>query len=349
MHFLNWIEFYITNACNLNCTNCNRFNNFAFTGHQTWSDYQDVYRAWSKIINFGRISILGGEPMSNPDLPNWINGISELWPGTEITIITNGTFLNKIPNFYKLLEKYNGKVSLLITSHNPSNLLQDTKNIENFFPIQPTKTIYSNREEWKTRYNQSRAPAWPDCEHPDDFYNLPEQIQNECIIQHVIHPQQLFISKYTDGIITARFYSNVYFYSSSVIHNIETGVLTLHNSDPNIAMNVCAFKTCPHFIKGKLYKCGPTGLLPEFIDQFQVNISNQDRELVNSYQPAMANWSNEKLLSFLNNQKNAEPIAQCKFCPEKLETGMPLQASNKKIKFTKNLIKEKKTNNSPIT
>ena len=41
-HRLNYAEFYITNVCNLNCTECNRFNNYHFSGHQRWDDYSDV-------------------------------------------------------------------------------------------------------------------------------------------------------------------------------------------------------------------------------------------------------------------------------------------------------------------
>ena len=131
MHFLNRVEFHITNTCNLNCTNCNRFSNFAFSGHQKWADYQTDYRAWSKIINFNTIAILGGEPMSNPDLPNWINGITELWPNAkEIVIVTNGTYLNKVAGFYDLLKKHNGKVVVEVNGHNAANILQEIKNIE---------------------------------------------------------------------------------------------------------------------------------------------------------------------------------------------------------------------------
>jgi len=334
MHFLNRIEFYITNTCNLNCTNCNRFNNFAVNGHQKWANYQDDYRAWSKIINFNSMAIIGGEPMSNPDLPNWINGITELWPTVKkIPIVTNGTYLNKVVGFYDLLKKHNGKVFVEVSGHNASNILQDIKNIEDFFPTTPNKKLIIDQSRWETIYRNSRQPGWPDCDTPDDFYNLPENIQKECIEIHVIHPLQIFDSIYTDGIVTVFFFPIFYFYSSAVIHSIENGSLTLHNSDPVAAVNNCYFKTCPHFMKGKLYKCAPTGLLPDFIDQFQVDISDCDRELIKSYQPAKADWPYEKLESFLNNQKNADAIDQCKFCPEKLETGMPLNASNKKIKI----------------
>ena len=105
-----------------------------FRADQKWADYQDDYRAWSKIINFNSIDILGGEPMSNPDLPNWINGITELWPTVKkIGIVTNGTYLNKVAGFYDLLKKHNGKVVAEVNGHNAVNILQEIKNIEDSY------------------------------------------------------------------------------------------------------------------------------------------------------------------------------------------------------------------------
>ena len=63
MYKLPYVEFYITNVCNLNCTNCNRFNNYAFAGHQRWADNKEFYQQWAEILDVQEISILGGEPL----------------------------------------------------------------------------------------------------------------------------------------------------------------------------------------------------------------------------------------------------------------------------------------------
>ena len=93
MFNLTYVEFYITNVCNLNCTNCNRFNNYAFSGHQHWAEYQKVYAEWANRINPQKISILGGEPMLNPTFIDWVEGILRLWPSTVVSVVTNGTHL----------------------------------------------------------------------------------------------------------------------------------------------------------------------------------------------------------------------------------------------------------------
>jgi hypothetical protein len=85
------IEFYITNQCNLACTNCNRFNDHDFRGHYYWEDSADAVTAWSKRINAPMITIIGGEPSLHPGLETWIVNLRRLWPETTIMIQSNGT------------------------------------------------------------------------------------------------------------------------------------------------------------------------------------------------------------------------------------------------------------------
>lgn len=95
--------------------------------------------------------------------------------------------------------------------------------------------------------------------------------------------------------------------------------LTLHNSDPVLAHSVCGFAQCKcyHFIKGKFYKCGPVALLPEFDQQFKLDISEDRRELLTSYQPLTINEFDQRAQEFFS--KLDEPIPQCSFCPEAME------------------------------
>ena len=91
--------------------------------------------------------------------------------------------------------------------------------------------------------------------------------------------------------------------------------LTLHNSDPVTAHSACAFVQNKnyHFIHGKLYKCGPVALFPEFDQQFNLDISDDDRVLLNSYRPLTLENFDEYHKEFFENLDNVIP--QCKFCP----------------------------------
>ena len=87
----------------------------------------------------------------------------------------------------------------------------------------------------------------------------------------------------------------------------------LHNSDVETAHAICHSKTCHHFVRGKLYKCGVVALLPEFAEQHALDISEEDRQLMMSYKPLTIDDVDKQ--GFIDNLPNS--LAQCKFCPEK--------------------------------
>jgi organic radical activating enzyme len=112
------LEFYITNVCNLACEGCNRFNNYKFTGFQRWKDYQPVYSQWAEQLEInGHIGILGGEPLLNPDIMAWIDGLHTLWPTTKLNVITNAYQLNKVPGLYDYLLSHR-KCNIKVGIHN---------------------------------------------------------------------------------------------------------------------------------------------------------------------------------------------------------------------------------------
>ena len=84
------LEIYITNECNLTCSNCNRYNNYDFTGHYYWKDQEELLTAWSKRITSPLITLIGGEPSLHPGLTEWITGVKKLWPSSDIMVQTNG-------------------------------------------------------------------------------------------------------------------------------------------------------------------------------------------------------------------------------------------------------------------
>jgi hypothetical protein len=110
------IEFYITNQCNLACTNCNRFNDHDFRGHYAWEDSADAVEAWSQRIDAPLITIIGGEPSLHPGLETWVSNLRRLWPDTEITIQSNGTNA-RLANQLQLWARY--KVGWGISVHQP--------------------------------------------------------------------------------------------------------------------------------------------------------------------------------------------------------------------------------------
>jgi organic radical activating enzyme len=265
------VEFYITNVCNLTCTHCNRFNDYNFKGWQRWSDYEDTYRRWADLITVDKITILGGEPLLNSDIIDWMLGLSEIWQ-QPIQILSNGTRLNHTRGLYKhLAESGSGFIGISVHNTNELNYLLDE--IDKFL------THPLTRVDGKANNDFGADIVISDVNH----VRIPLWIQNE-------------------------------FTTSSIIRN-ESGQLTLHNSDPLEAHDICDFvrNNNYHFIHGGLSKCGPAVLLPEFDKQMPLAISQEDRILLHSYQPLTLDNYEEYHEQFFRELDN--PIAQCKFCP----------------------------------
>ena len=339
--FIDKVEFYITNVCNFNCDNCNRLNNFYFSGHQYWKDYKDIYQAWSLKFDIANITVLGGEPLLNPSLAEWLEGLRILWPNSNITLLTNGTRLEHWPTMHDLL--YKNKILMTVSLHNRDRYDTYVEYLEKyFFKDSKLSYEYANKDlvGWVDAYNTVKAVNWPDCLDIRDFQYLPDFIKKECEVVHKIDPINYMRNT---GAVTIHDANNVkvilsyyeHFWSAPL--KFEDRKFEVYNSDPNRAHEVCQSKYCHHFIKGKLYKCHHVALLPEFMNQFAVNISAADKELLLSYRPLEVDQSIEEMKDFVSNLRNK--IDQCKLCPENLHT-IPIKATTQKIK----LIKNKSTN-----
>jgi len=270
---LNKVEFYITNVCNLDCADCNRFNDYNFRGWQPWDKYADIYNKWSKLIQIEKIVILGGEPLLNPTLLGWIKGMESFNSGS-VQILSNGTRLNSVKDLYNTVRDVRKVRSWIgISVHNLSEVDSIITEVETFLTAPITKVIGRGNTEFDSDLSFTDA----------NKVRIDLYMQNE-------------------------------FTKSAILP--KDNRLTLHNSDPVTAHSACAFVQNKnyHFIHGKLYKCGPVALFPEFDEQFNLDISDTDRSLLNSYRPLTLENFNEYHKEFFENLDNVIP--QCKFCPE---------------------------------
>jgi organic radical activating enzyme len=334
-HRLNYAEIYITNVCNLSCTHCQSFNNFAFKGHQLWDEYQDEYTKLSTRIDFDRLQIIGGEPTLNPDFEKWIVGISNLWPNSKLEISTNGSRLDKInDNIYQVLSKNNGLLWLTCHNINTYNKMLD-------FSKQFLKEIVSDycpdedsKENWKISYNTIKDPLWPDCDTIEQFANLPDTVKQQFIEKHRLNSNlhlktasRILVDK--NGVEVRIDWSQTFV--PSAIEVLDTQRTTLkYNSDPIQAHNNCYFKSCHQLNKGKLYKCPLVSVLPDFLNQFDVDVNSDDQTLAVAYQPVSMLDNDTTISNFIKNID--QPIPQCKFCPSKYDRHN-FVGTDKKIKI----------------
>lgn len=306
------VEFHITNTCNLDCKWCNRFSNYRFKGWQRWDDYKEIYAKWAEKINFPDICIIGGEPMLNPEFMQWFVGLRELWPNSKFTITTNGTRLDKVPGLYEEVLKHKEKTVLDVSIHSSTVHESTIACIKNF--LQGSIETDDTRPFLLNVYNTIKKKHWPDTiEHVED---VPETLRQELFDDQekrlLLEPT---IYRDSNGVEIVIQYSIVF---NSVALFEQGKKFKLHKSDPEKAHKICYSNQCHTMYKGKFYKCPMSALLPEFINQFDVELSNSDRDIIFNVEHVDSNSTVEEIVDYWNSIEDlTQPIPLCKFCPEK--------------------------------
>ena len=85
-------------------------------------------------------------------------------------------------------------------------------------------------------------------------------------------------------------------------------------------------------VRGLLYKCNTVPHFSEFDKQYNVDLTDEDRSLINAVSAGSADMTSDELQTFIDNLVN--PIPQCKFCIESPDV-KEIFATTKKIKFVK--------------
>lgn len=101
--YLDYIEININDHCNLNCKGCSHFAPLApasFKNFDTFS--KDIKRLKQLIPHIFKIRIMGGEPLLNPELKRYVEIIKEVYPYSDLRIVTNGLLLKNMSD--ELLE-----------------------------------------------------------------------------------------------------------------------------------------------------------------------------------------------------------------------------------------------------
>jgi organic radical activating enzyme len=234
------IEIYITNECNLTCKNCNRYNNYNFSGHYSWQANQQAIMAWSKRITAPLITIIGGEPALHPDLYEWTELVCTAWPDCPVIIQSNGTIRHPRTLDIKLDFK---NIGFCASLHQEGMMKLLVKN-----KFMPNRNVINNTE------------------------------FTECAL-------------------------------------VDQGThFEVHNSDPKKAFEACAMRHSHTIFEGRLYKCPMVAVLPEFIKQYQVNLTESQSNNLFEYQSLTPDCSQQQLEQFVNNRNSH--VEQCRLCPE---------------------------------
>jgi len=183
---LPFLETMITQACNLSCEGCTNYSDLRHQGYVPWSQGKQWLEAWLQRINIPDFGIMGGEPLINPECREWLTGVRELMPDTQIRFTTNALLLDRHWDIVDLMHKL-GNVSFKITMHvNDAQIEKIVQRIFDQFDWEPVNEFGIDR--WRTSNNfrfhvkrpetflktyrntyENMAP-W-DC-HPEDAFKV---------------------------------------------------------------------------------------------------------------------------------------------------------------------------------
>jgi len=277
---VNYVEFYITNVCNMTCGDCRSFNNFNFKGHYEFDEA--MYQAWADRADVESYNILGGEPLLHPRLTQWVEGTRRLWPRAFAKIDTNGTHIAKVKNLHQLL--VDNQYSLCINMHNPGKRQELWQDIALAFgPCEPV-----DRLDPRIHFNRTDSVALSNRSDMSEYLLTEQGLTLEIRPTTAFQPTPASSTNWkqlVDGAGTAE---------------------SIYLGDAERSHKTCVGKTCHVMRDGKFYKCALVATLPEFLQQKKIQWPD---ERLYQYQPLTADN-----FTYEGYQQMQNTIPQCAFC-----------------------------------
>lgn len=92
---LPFVETMITYACNLSCDGCTNYSDYNTKGSVPWQQGSQWIASWLEKVDIPDFGLIGGEPLLNPEVKDWLYGCRELMPTSQIRFTTNALLLNR--------------------------------------------------------------------------------------------------------------------------------------------------------------------------------------------------------------------------------------------------------------
>ena len=200
-HALEHVEIMAINACQLSCKACATFSDLKHSGYVTWEQGKQQLLPWIERLDLECVGIMGGEPLMNPDLKQWLAGLRQLLPNTQIRLPTNGLLLHRHLDLVDLMNDL-GNCILKISYHiDNTTLRRMIKQIITTYDFRPVTEYGINR--WSTPNNfkfQINNPTKFLQSYKNDYENMephdsnPSEAFDICVCQRCafLHDGNLF-------------------------------------------------------------------------------------------------------------------------------------------------------------
>jgi organic radical activating enzyme len=87
------VEMHLAHSCNLRCQGCSHYSDYGFQGLVAFAEGGEWLSKWGRRIEPLRFTFLGGEPLLNREIPEYLKLGRELWPHALLRLATNGLLL----------------------------------------------------------------------------------------------------------------------------------------------------------------------------------------------------------------------------------------------------------------
>lgn len=126
------LEYHLVDSCNLNCAGCSHYS--SLVNKPTYKTVEEIVNEFNllkskvgnKLVN---LRLLGGEPLLHPQICDCLKIIRELFPNTNMSLVTNGLLLKKMPEeFYDVCSE--SKIRIRITDYGIIDLTATIKELK---------------------------------------------------------------------------------------------------------------------------------------------------------------------------------------------------------------------------
>lgn len=186
------VELHISDKCNLNCRGCTHFSplfdEIGAVFEEKMEDIRKLKRLFPEIF---RIDVLGGEPLLNPDLAEYVIALRKELPKTFIQIYTNGLLIPQLSeDILKII--YENNIGVSISEYAPTHKIIDkiTNRLEEY-EIHYRIAAYDSKQKFNTPVSTNANSKYPKLCISDGCITVNNGMIARC-------PTLMYISKFNE-------------------------------------------------------------------------------------------------------------------------------------------------------
>ncbi len=241
------VEYHLVDSCNLNCAGCSHYSSLIDDKKIVQLEFiiKDLTLLKNKVGDKLRwLRLLGGEPLLHPDIKECLKRIRELFPNTQISMVTNGILLKSMDQeFYDIC--LDCKIEIAITDY---KIIKNLRSIMIGMRKSGIKTnYYGNSRIWHyqhIRLTEERIDCLTKCIYKNTCNNYRGGKIYLC--PHIAYIE--YFNKYFNKDIKL---DESDYIDLNDVKNFDELIEKLNDTKPNFCYQYCNYYDREHPIHGK--------------------------------------------------------------------------------------------------